>query len=142
MAQSIILAGPNILLYLNNKVYKVVQSVNFTVNYNEEGIYGIDCPFPQELASGRCMVTGSVKGLRIKYSGGLQASNLRPLFTDLAASPYISLRINDRSTGEDILTILNAKVTNEQHSVAIKGVYRLSFDFVGQVPLFALDRAN
>jgi hypothetical protein len=142
MAQSIILTGPNILLYINNTVYKVAQSINFTVDYSEEGIYGIDCPYPQEIAGGRCTIRGSVKGLRVKYNGGLQASNLRPLFTDLAASPYVSIRVTDRSTGEDIILLQNAKVTNEQHSVAIKGTYKLNFDFVGQIPFFALDRSN
>lgn len=139
---SVTLAGPHILIYLNNKVYPVVQSIAFTVDYGEEGIYGIDSPYPQEIAGGKVMVKGSVKGLRTKYSGGLQAFNIRPAFTDMAASPYISIRITDRSTGEDILLLTNAKCTNEQHSVSVKGIYRLSFDFIGQIPLFALDRAT
>ena len=141
MAQSLILAGPHILLFINNKRYKVVQSITLDVDYGEEGIYGIDSPYPQEIAGGKVTVRGSVRGLRIKYSGGLQAGNLRPAFTDMAASPYISIRIQDLSSGEDIVLITNAKVTREQHSVAIKGTYKLNFDFIGQIPLFSLDRS-
>ena len=66
---------------------------------------------------------------------------MRPLFGDVAASPYISIRIQDRQTGEDILFIPNAKVSKEAHTIATKATYKLSFDFVGQIPLFALDRA-
>lgn len=141
MAQAMILTGANIKLYVNNQVYKEVQSVNFTVDYGETEIYGIDAPYPQEIATTKISVRGTVTGLRIKLSGGLQAKNLRPLFVDVLASPYISLRISDRYSGEDILFIPNAKVTRESHSIATKSTYKLNFDFVGQIPLFALDRS-
>jgi hypothetical protein len=141
MAKSLVLTGANIKLYVNNKVYKEVQSITLSIDYGETEIYGIDAVYPQEIATTRIMVRGSVQGIRVKYSGGLQASNLRPLFTDTAASPYVSIRIQDRSTGEDIVFIPNAKVTRENHSMATKQTYKLNFDFVGQVPLFALDRS-
>ena len=141
MAQSLVLAGAHIKLYVNNKVYKEVQSIQFSVDYGETEIYGIDSLYPQEIAPTRISVKGSVNGIRVKYSGGLQGQNMRPLFTDISASPYISLRIQDRSTGEDILFIPNAKITRENHQASTKGTYKLSFEFVGQIPLFALDRA-
>jgi hypothetical protein len=138
---SLLLTGSNIKLYINNKNYKEVQSINFTVDYGETEIYGIDTPYPQEVATTRVSVRGTVQGLRIKLSGGLQGANIRPLFTDIAAAPYISLRISDRYSGEDIIFIPNCKVTRESHSIPSKGIYRITFDFVGQIPLFALDRA-
>lgn len=141
MAQSFVLTGAHIKLYLNNKVYKEVQAVSFSVDYGESEIYGIDTPYAQEIATTKVTVRGSVQGLRLKMSGGLQGSNLRPLFTDIAASPYISIRIQDRATGEDIVLIAQAKVTRESHQIATKSTYKLSFDFVGQIPLFALDRS-
>ena len=141
MAQSLMLAGPNIVLYINNKVYKVVQNVSFSVDYGETEIYGIDAAYAQEVAPTKVTVRGSVQGLRAKLSGGLQAANMRPLFQDLIASPYISIRITDRYSGEDILFIPNAKVTRESHAISTKATYKLNFDFVGQIPLFALDRS-
>lgn len=141
MATPLVLTGASIKLYINNKVYKEVQSINFSVDYGETEIYGIDSPYPQEIAGTKLSVKGSVQGIRIKMSGGLQGSNMRPLWVDFAASPYISIRIQDRQTGEDILFIPNAKVTRESHGISTKSTYKLSFDFVGQVPQFALDRA-
>lgn len=141
MAQSQILTGANIKLYINNQVYKEVQSVSFSVDYGETEIYGIDSLYAQEIAPTRIQVRGSVQGIRVKLSGGLQAKNIRTLFNDMAASPYISLRISDRYSGEDIIFIPNAKVTRESHSIATKSTYKLSFEFVGQIPLFALDRS-
>lgn len=136
------MVGADIKLYINNKVYNVAQSVSLEVDYGETAIYGIDSPWPQEVAGGRASVRGNVTGLRIKYSGGLQGSNIRPSFTDLAASPYISIRIQDRQTGEDIALIQKAKVSKESHSAGIKGSYKLNFSFEGQMILFALDRSD
>lgn len=141
MAQPITLTGAHIKLYINNQVYKVVQSITLTIDYGEQEIYGIDAAHAQEIAPTRLSVRGSVQGLRVKYSGGLQAQNMRPLFIDLMASPYISIRIQDRSTSEDILYIPQAKVSSESHSAATKSTYKMNFNFVGQVPLMALDRS-
>lgn len=140
MATPIILVGAHIKLYINNQVYKTVQSISFSVDYGEEAIRGIDVGYAQEIAGGILSVSGSVQGLRVKNSGGLQASNMRPLFVDLMANPYISIRIQDRSTGEDILFIPSAKVSQENHSASTKSTYKMNFNFIGQIPQFALDR--
>lgn len=140
--QPLTLLGAHINVYINNKLYKVLQSITIDIDYGEEEVRGIDSPWAQEIAGSKVTIRGSVRGMRIKYSGGIQADNIRPAFTDLAASPYISIRIADRSTGEDILLIQQAKVTKESHTAVVKESYKLSFDFVGQLALFALDRAN
>lgn len=138
---SVILTGANIRLYVNNNIFNTVQSMNFTVDYGETEIYGIDSPYAQEIAPGKITVRGTVSCVRMKNSGGLQALQMRPGYQDLEASPYISLRINDRQTGEDILFIPNAKITRETHTAATKTTYKLTFEFIGQIPFFALDRS-
>lgn len=140
MAQ-LTLAGPHIRLYINNKVYNFVQSLSFSIDYGETESYGIDSPYAQEIAVTKISVRGSVNGVRVKLSGGLQAQNMRPLFYDVAAGPYVSIRIQDRSTSEDIIYIPKAKISKESHSIVSKQTYKLSFDFIGQIPLFALDRS-
>lgn len=140
MAVPIILVGAHIKLYINNKVYNVVQSISILVDYGTTPIYGIDAAHAQELAPGRLTVSGTVSGLRVKNGGGLQASSIRPLFVDMMAAPYISIRIQDRATGEDILYIPQCAVSNESHSAATKTTYKMNFNFLGQVPYFALDR--
>lgn len=140
MAVPLILTGPNIQVYINNKLYKSIQSISFTIDYGETEIYGIDTPYAQEIASNKITVKGQVTGMRVKMSGGLQAVSMRPLFMDTAASPYVSFRIHDRVTSEDIIFIPNCKITQESHSIAIKSTYKLNFNFSGQIPLMALDR--
>jgi hypothetical protein len=141
MAQSLVLTGALIKIYINNKAYNVIRTFSLNVDYGENEIYGIDSPYAQEIAPGHVSVRGSISGIRIKFSGGLQAANIRPLFQDFAASPYISIRVTDRSSGEDIVFIPRAKVIRESHTAPAKGVYTLNFDFAGIVPLFALDRS-
>jgi hypothetical protein len=142
VAVPVILTGANCRIYINNVLYKEVQSISFTVDYAEIPIYGIDVPYAQEIASNKVTVSGQVNGLRVKMSGGLQGKSMRTLFYDTAASPYVSIRIQDRATQEDIIFIPNCKITMESHSIQTKQTYKLNFSFVGQVPLFALDRSN
>lgn len=140
--KSLTLVGPNVKLFINNMQYSVAQSISLDIDYAEEAIYGIDSPWPQEIAGGRATIRGSVQGLKLKGSQGLQGENngMRPMFFHLAASPYISIRIQDITTEEDIIFIPRAKITREAHSVSIKGSYKLNFDFVGQIIKFPLDR--
>jgi len=135
------ITGAQIEIFWNNQQYKEVADISFTVDYGEEEIYGIDSPYPQEIAGNKVTISGQVNGFRLKNSGGLQAKNLRPLFTDQSANPYVSLRVTDRSTSEDIIFIPQAKVTSESHSIPTKGTYKLNFSFKGMVPLWALDRS-
>lgn len=136
-----ILSGAAIKLYINNKVYKEVQQISYNLDYGEYPIYGIDSAFPQEIAPGRAAVTGSVSGIKIKYSGGVQAYDARPLIKDLLAAPYISIRIADRSTGEDLLFIQSAKITNQSFNVSAKGTVKIQFNFMGLIGMEPLDRA-
>ena len=138
--QSLIVAGAQVRLYLNNRVYSVAQSVSLDEDTGEYAIFGINSPNPQEIAGGgQINVRGSIKGVRIKNSGGIQGVNGRPLFSDVAASSYVSLRLEDRSTGETIWSIPKAKITKINESVAIKGTYKVNLEFIGQILYWPLD---
>lgn len=135
------ITGARVLVYINGDVYNECQSISLDIDYSESEIYGIDSVYVQEIAPGKVSVRGSINGLRTTLSGGLQAKNMRPLALNILTSPYISLRIVDRLTSEDIIFIPQCKVTREKHQTGAKQKYSLSFDFVGVVPLLALDRS-
>ena len=137
---SLIVTGALCRLYVNNKIFSVAQSVSITQQTGEYEIFGINSPYPQEIAGGgQISVKGSCKGVRVKNSGGLQGVNARPLFSDVAASSYVTLRLEDRSTGETIWSVPKAKLSNINESVQIKGIYQVSFDFIGQILFWPLD---
>jgi hypothetical protein len=142
MASQRTIAGAHVQLYVNGKVYEEAQQVNYTIDYGEEPIYGIDSPFPQEIKITRISITGSVTGVRLAKSNGLQGDSMRPTIMESPFGPYISIRITDRRTGEDLIFIPHAKVTSEQLSVSAKGTAKLSFNFTGLQPQQPLDRGG
>lgn len=134
------LTGAHIRLYINGVPYNSAQTVNYSLSYGEKAIYGIDSPYPQEIGTTQAQVRGAVSGIRIKYSGGIQALNARPQFKDILSSPYVSIRINDRQSGEDLIFIPQAKITDQEVSIRAKGIVSLSFSFMGLIGLEPLDR--
>jgi hypothetical protein len=141
MAIPVVITSAQITIQFNNIQYKEVADISFTIDYGEEEIYGIDNVYPQEISGGKISVRGQVNGYRIKLSGGLQGKNLRSLFSNVSATPYVSLLVEDRTTQENIIFIPQCKISSESHSIPNKGTYKLNFSFVGMVPLMALDRS-
>lgn len=141
MAQRVI-SGAHLRIWINGKVYNEAQQLSYNIDYGEEPIYGIDSIFPQEIKITRISVTGNISGVRVANSNGLQGYNIRSGIRESQYSPYISIRIQDNRTEEDILFIPYAKVTNEKMSVSAKGIVSTSFSFSGLQPLQPLDRAR
>jgi hypothetical protein len=137
---NVILTGASIFIYLNNKLYGPAQQMQYTIDSQDQEIYGVDSFYPQEIAPSRGSISGSISGLRVRNSGGLVALGLRSTAAKPLAGNYVSIRIRDRLTGEDIIFIQQAKITSEQNQVSAKGTYKLSFNFKGIVGLSAPDR--
>lgn len=134
------IAGAQIKVYINGIVYNEVQQLDWNIDYGEEPIYGIDSVFPQEIKITRILVSGTLSGVRLENSNGLQGQAIRQGIRDSIYAPYISIRIFDRKSGEDILWVPSAKVVNEKVSVGIKGIMKTSFSFVGLQAQQPLDR--
>lgn len=132
--------GFAIKIFINGKVFGEVQEASWTLDYAEQEIYGIDSVFPQEISTAKIATYGNIKGLRLRQTNGLQSINARPLLEKALANPYISIRIQDRLSGEDLLFCPNAKISSEAWNVAAKGILSLSFSFRAMSGLQPLDR--
>ena len=139
MAQSVVLRGADVKLYLGGKLYNEVQNVSYTIDYGEVEIFGIDCEFAQEIAPTKVVVSGNVSGVRVKYSGGLQGHEARSRINQILYAPYISFRLKDRDSDVDLLSISEIKITSETMNIPSKGVAVLSFSFKGIIPLNEVD---
>jgi hypothetical protein len=133
-------AGAHVKVLINGVTYNEVQELQYTIDYGEEPIYGIDSIFPQEIKTTRISIQGSIKGVRVANSNGLQGYNIRPGIRSSMFAPYISIRVYDRRTGEDILFVPFARVSNENSSVNAKGIMTTSFNFTGLQGQQPLDR--
>lgn len=139
MAQPITLKGAEIKIFISGKLYPEAQSITYTIDYEEEEIFGIDSQFAQEIAGNKVRVSGSIKGIRVKYSGGTQGAAARVRINQLLQSPYTSLRVVDRFSEKDILWLPQMKVSSETLTAAAKGIASLSFSFKGIVPYQEID---
>lgn len=139
MSQSVVLKGAEVKTYVSNKLFAEVQSIQYTIDYGEQEIYGIDSQFPQEIAPGRVQVSGTVSGLVIKGLGGLQAYDLRAKINEILYGPYTSLRLKDRHSDKDLFWLPQMKVVSEQMSIQAKGVVKISFTFKGIIPYNPID---
>ncbi len=139
MSQSTVLSGANVKVYISGKLYAEVQNITYTISYSDTEIYGVDSPFPQEIAPGRISVQGSISGVRVKGTGGLQGHQIRSKITEVLHSPYTSLRIKDRHSEVDLLWLPQMKVTAETMTIPSKGTAKLNFTFKGIIPYNPLD---
>jgi len=128
------ISGANIKLFLGGVLYPEAQSISYNIDYGEDSIYGVDSGFAQEIRQTRVSVKGSVSGIRLKASGGIQSRNARTLIKESLQAPYVSIQIKDRSGDEIILFVPQAKITNESFSVSAKGIVSISFNFSGIIP--------
>jgi hypothetical protein len=133
------LKGADVIVWLGGKKYTKCQSINYTIDYQYEPIYGIDSAFAQEMAPIRLSITGTITGIETRASSGLQGSGIRPLLSQYISCPYIQLRIQDRQTKDDILIVNNIIVTSESGTYTAKDVASFTFSFKGIQPTFPLD---
>jgi hypothetical protein len=133
------LSGAEVKLYIGGQLYKECQSVSYTINYAQEEIFGVDSEFAQEITTSRITVTGSVSGIRLKASGGLQANQATDRIIETLYAPYTSIRIEDRNTGYILFYCDQIKVTTETVNIQTKGSVRVSFNFKGIIPRSEID---
>lgn len=128
------LSAAQVFVYFGGKHLKELQTIQYSVNYGEEAIYGIDSAFPQEIASTRAMLTGQCSLVYLQAEGGLQGKGLTPRLQEILYMPYNNLKIKDRKNGVDILFCPSVKITNETVSISAKGTVKITFNFSGILP--------
>ena len=139
MAQAVTLTGPLVKVYFEANLLKECQSINWTIDYEETPIYGIDSVFPVEIAPGKISLQGSVTMVYVQAGGGLQGKDIRSRIQEVLYAPYISIRVKDRKNDLDLLFCPQVKVSQESMSISIKGHVQVTFSFKGIIPYNAMD---
>jgi len=139
MSQSIVLTGAQCKVFIGGKLYPEVQQMSCTIDYGEQETYGIDSIYAQEIATTRISVQGSVSGLRLKLSGGLQGKDIITKINERLFAPYVSFEVRDRQSDQKILFIPQCKITTQNIQIGAKGVVKLNFNFKGIIPYEPLD---
>lgn len=136
--QSVTLRGADVKLLINGKPFPC-QAITYTIDFGETEIRGIDSFFAQELVPTKISVKGTINGIKIKGTGGIQGFTLRSRISEVSYAPYIQLHLKDRHTDSDILIIQQCKVTSETLTVQTKTTAKLTCSFIGILPLSEMD---
>jgi len=131
--------GALIVIKINGKIYNECQAASWTMGNSIKKIYGVDSPVPMEIIETTDGVSGSLSGVTLNFSGGLQGIEAIPLATAFFSAPYISIRIYNRFTAESLLFIPKAVIGDRSYSVAARGILRVSFNFEGIAGFEVLD---
>lgn len=129
--RSITIPGSAVKVKINGKTLPSIQSMNWVIDYGEKAIYGIDSEFPQEIATTKQSIKGTVQNVRVRFSKGLQGINAVPTIQTFLTGPYHEMRVIDRQTNKVLLVVEGMKITNQSYSVPSKGVVTFSFSFIG-----------
>jgi|WetSurMetagenome_2_1015567.scaffolds.fasta_scaffold35335_4 hypothetical protein len=135
-----VINGAEVVVYINNSIYGQATSIAINEETNDEAIYGIDSFYPQEIAPTRGATSGSISGFLVRDFKGLASLGITSLKTKPISGAYISLRIVDRLTRNDIAFIPKAKVTVTQTQFGAKGTVKLNFNFKAIMSLDPIDR--
>ena len=139
MGQSVVLKGAECKLYIGGTLYPEVQQIVYTIDYGENEIYGIDSIFPQEISTTRMSVQGTVSGVRVKLSGGLQGKDATTKINQRLIAPYVSIELRERQSDTKLIFIPQCKISDESMQVGAKGTAKLNFKFKGIIPYNPLD---
>lgn len=141
MAQLVTLSGAHIKVYFGSTCLKEIQSINYTIDYGEQSIYGCDSAFAQEICTTQISVKGSGTMIYVQANGGLQGKDMRSRIHEVLYAPYVPLRITDRKNTIDLLWLPQCKITQESMSINAKGVVKITFNFTGIIPYSSEDIA-
>lgn len=131
--QQLLQHGAGVRLIINGVIIGFATGINFTRSTSAKFIYEIDNPYPKEIAKTAYSVQGTLTGLRIRDSGGLDGvgimdeSNANAYFN----SKYCVLEIVDRVTNKNMFTIQKVLFDQDSWSIQAKQLVSFSASFKG-----------
>lgn len=136
-----VLTGSAVRVFLNERLIPGLQSIQWSKSYSEMPIYGIDIPVPQEIASQKISVRGSMSGvLVIDRENWYRAEDVIPKLEKMFDTPYANLRIEKRRTKEDLVLFPQVKIDNVTIFISSQNTIKWSCSFVAIYDLEKIDR--
>lgn len=130
-AQSLIVTGASVRVFINGRLYGNVTSFKFTSETPGKEIHGLDSVEPDEIATTVARVSGSLGMYRLIASGGLQGIGVQPEYADLPAGKYFTLSLVERSTDTTIFEASQCRAERESWDFAAKQQSQGQLDFKG-----------
>lgn len=131
--QQVIQTGPGVKLLINGIVVGFATGINFTRSINTKELYGIDSPLPQEIVATTYSVRGTLTGLRIRDSGGLDGYGIMDI-SDISRYfnfKYSTIEVVDRATSKTIYTIQKCVFDSDTWNIQARAPITFSASFKG-----------
>ena len=129
-----VLTGSGVKILINSKVIGFATGITITRTQNTKYIYEIDNPYPVEIMPTTYTVTGTMTGIRIRNSGGLDGPGVMTLSNtqDIFFQKYCVIEVIDRQTGKINYSIQNVMFDQDSWSITSKNVITFNANFKGQ----------
>jgi hypothetical protein len=131
--QQVIQTGAGVKLLINGIVVGFATGISFTRGINTKEIYGIDSPLPQEIIATTYSVRGTLTGLRVRDSGGLDGYGIMDI-SDLSRYfnfKYSTIEVVDRATSKTIYTIQKCVFDQDSWNIQARAPITFSANFKG-----------
>lgn len=126
-----VIVGANARIYINNKLFGVASSLEFTLDHGIQETYGLDNSEPLELAETKNRCTGSLHVYRLRGDGGLAQRGLMTENHNVKLEKYSSMVVVDRFTDMVLFQCDKLRFGTQQWSMNSKGLMEGMVQFTG-----------
>ena len=129
--QQVIENGSGVVLKINRMVVGFATGMSFNRSTNSKVIYGIDSPIPQEIMPTTYSIQGTLTGLRLVNSGGLDGSGIMDVsnVSKFFNFKYATIEVVNRLTGNTIYTFQKVVFDNDSWSIQARSLITFSANF-------------
>jgi len=123
--------GSRAIVYINGRRFGRAISLDFSSSTPTRSIDTIDNVFPEEIATTRTKIRGSLACYRLIGDGGIEGIGISTSFDLLPRQRYFSVEVRDRVTDLVIFHADYCRVEEQSWSLRSKELMTGSFSFTG-----------
>lgn len=130
--QQVLQTGAGVVIRANNtSILGFATGLTFTRTLSIKAVHGVDSFQPSELIPSSYQINGTLTGIRIRDSGGLDGTGLMNASTvnSIFNQQYVVLEIVDRLTGVTIYKFIDTLFDSDSWSIQNKQVISFSANF-------------
>ena len=125
--------GSGIKVLINGNLCAFATGINFTRSTNTKAVYEIDNPFAREIMTTTYSVSGSLTGLRVRGSGGLDGAGIMNASTasSFFTQKYCVIEIVDILSKVTLYTINQVVFDQDSWNIQNRQMLTFSANFKG-----------
>lgn len=131
MADSKIVTGARVVVYVNGNLFGRVDSFRWAYNTPKKEIRGIDVPYALEFAPTTQEIVATISIYKLAADGGAQGAGMSAEFVSISQEKYFTIQLVERVTDTTIFRSDFCSVQNENWEVSARGLLKGTVTFKG-----------